>query len=293
MKTRQRTGPSAWACNNVGQIPCLDAHQGAMPSSGHFQLSSLLLSPGLCPLGSSYSFLIYGLLILPPHGYGTCQSLPTAQLSPLTLLVLSPGCNISSLPQNPAVLGRQTPLSHSDPIKPDSTPLCIHPQTANTKRDSCLVFQAWRTPEAVLPARPFLKALSDAAVCSPVPFHRLDGGFPQQHRKQRCLRYRHSGMCCAEKHCCALISLVWHQIFPAHFDSPVILFPCCQGGWIILLALGHTRESARIISPSVFKSRTAFPTLTSMDRAYTTVIIKGIFLPKKEIPSKDWKIHIN
>lgn len=175
MKTRQRTGPSARACNCTGQIPCLDAHQGAIPSSGHFQLSSLLSSLGLCrlcPLGSSNSFLIYGLLILPPHGYGTCQPLPTAQLNPLTLLVLSPGCN------NPAVLGRQTPLSHSDPIKPDSTSLYIHPQTANTKRDSCLIFQAWRTQEAVLAARPFLKALSDAAVCKPSSISQVGGRFP-------------------------------------------------------------------------------------------------------------------
>lgn len=72
-----------------------------------------------------------------------------------------------SLPQDPAVLGRQTSLSHSDPIKPDSSPLHIHPQRANTKKDSCLIFQAWRTREAVLAARPFLKALSDAAVYKP------------------------------------------------------------------------------------------------------------------------------
>lgn len=70
----------------------LDAHQGAMPSPSHFQLSSLLLPLRLCrlcPLGSSHSFLIYGLPILPLHGYRTYQPLPTAQLSPLMLLVLT------------------------------------------------------------------------------------------------------------------------------------------------------------------------------------------------------------
>lgn len=163
MKTRQRTGPSARACNSTGQIPCLDAHQGAMPSSGHFQLSSLLLSLGLCPLGSSNSFLIYGLPILSPDGYGTCQPLPTAQLSPLMLLVLAAqGSTSPAFPRK----GRQPPLSHSHPTEPDSTSLCIHPQTANTKRDSCLFFQAWSTQEAVLAAKPFLRALSDAAVCN-------------------------------------------------------------------------------------------------------------------------------
>lgn len=143
----------------------------------------------------------------------------------------------------------------------------------------------------MLAVRPFLKALSDAAVCNPSSISHVGWRSPtaEVHLPQI---QTPRDVLCWETLCCALISFVWHQIFPAHFDSPVILFPWCQGGWIILLALGHTRVSARIISPSVFKSRTAFPTLTSMDRAYTTVIIKGIFLPKKEISNKDWKIHI-
>lgn len=164
--------------------------------------------------------------VLPPCGYGTCQPLPPAQLSPLTLLVLSPGWSIPSLPQD--ILGRPAPLSLSDPITPDSTPLRVHPHTANTKRDSCLFFQARRTQEAVLAARPFLEALSDAAVCKPSS---ISGWMEVPHSSRGSRGASASDtQGCAEKHCCALISFLWHQIFPAHFDSPVILFPWCQGG---------------------------------------------------------------
>lgn len=59
-----------------------------------------------------------------------------------------------------------SPIIPFRPIRPDSTPLSVHPHRANTKRGSCLLLHAGRTQEAVLAARPFLKALSDA-VCKP------------------------------------------------------------------------------------------------------------------------------
>lgn len=163
MKTRQRTGHSARACISVGQSPCLDARHGAMPSSGHFQHSSLLLSLGLCPLGSSNPFFI--------HGSPSCHLM---DVGPVSLF------DCPAQPSN--IAGAQPRLQHPQPcpgprcpgetnpiilVRPDSTPLFIQPQTANTKKDSCLFFQAWRTQEAVLAVRPFLKALSDAAVCNP------------------------------------------------------------------------------------------------------------------------------
>lgn len=47
-------------------------------------------------------------------------------------------------------------------------PYCSHPRAANTKRDNCPFFQAWRTWEAALAAKPaFPKALHDATVLQP------------------------------------------------------------------------------------------------------------------------------
>lgn len=61
---------------------------------------------------------------------------------------------------------------------------------------------------------------------------------------------------------------------------------------MIFLVLGHAGVSALIISPSEFKNRTAFPMLTSMDRAHTCVIIEGISFRRRNDLNKDWKIHI-
>lgn len=77
MKTRQKAGPSAWACNSAGQIPCLDAHQGAIPSSGHFSC------PAFCCLSG------YAPLVLATHslfmGSSFCHLMDMGPLSPFLL----------------------------------------------------------------------------------------------------------------------------------------------------------------------------------------------------------------
>lgn len=176
-----------WAfCLSVQQCrsnSLLDAHQGAMPSPSHFQLSSLLLPLRLCKAVPPWFFPVIPYLWTPHLATSWIVDLSASSYCPAqpsnAAGAHSPGCNIPSLPQDPAVLGRQTPLSHSDPIKPDSASLCTHPQPASTKRDSCLFFQAWRTQEAVLAAKPFLKALSDAAVCKPSSISQVGWRFPR------------------------------------------------------------------------------------------------------------------
>ena len=107
---------------------------------------------GCGPLGPSSTFPTYRLPTLPPHGCGTTQPLPTAQLSSLTLLVLTAQhTTLLTFPRTRLVpLLGQTALSQSDLLKLDFRSPCSHPWTANTKRDNCPFFQAWRTREAAL-----------------------------------------------------------------------------------------------------------------------------------------------
>lgn len=150
MKTRRRTGPSARACNSAGQIPCLDAHQGAVPCSDHFQLSSILLPLGPCRLWTPRSF----------------QHVPHVQAPRVAALWIwdFSASSYSPGPTSSHCLGNLHP-----PIQTRTSrtrdPYCSHPWAANTKRDNCPFFQAWRTWEAALAAKPaFPKALHDATV---------------------------------------------------------------------------------------------------------------------------------
>lgn len=170
MKTRRSTRPSARACNSAAQIPCLDAPQGAVPSSGHFQLSSILLplgSPRLCPPWS-FQHVPYGWVPLVPTSWiWDLSASTTAQLGPLTALVLA--AQHTTLPTFP-----RAPLSHCwgklhRPLQTRSSwtsdPYCSHLRAANTKRDNRPFLQVWRTREAALAAKlTFPEAPSDAAV---------------------------------------------------------------------------------------------------------------------------------
>lgn len=128
----------------------------------------------------------------------------TAQLSPLTFLVLSPGCNMPSLAQDPAVLGRQTPLSWSDLTQHPSASIPRQP----TQRRTAACFskpgghrrQCWQSGHS---SRHWVMQ----QFVIPAPFSMLDGGPPEQ--RCICLRYRHPGMCCAEKHSAVLSSLLF------------------------------------------------------------------------------------
>lgn len=139
------------------RVPC------PAPATSSFRAFCCLSGRAGCgPLGPSSTFPVYGLPEFPPHGYRTSHPLPTAQLSPLTLLVLA--AQHVSLPVFPPC-----PTAGANCIQTRSSWTqdlnCSHPWADNAKRDTWPLFQAQRMWEAALAAKPaFPEAPSDAAV---------------------------------------------------------------------------------------------------------------------------------
>lgn len=177
MKTRHRSGPSAQACTSTGQVPCLDAHQGAVSSSGHFQLRAFCASQALqaaATLVLSTCSLCRG----SPH----CHLMDTAPLSLFLQLPQpsnaagghSPAQNLPSLPQD-----MPSSTAGANCIIPFQARLNI-PPAASTKRDNCPLFQAWRTWGAALAAEPCNFLRHQVMHQLYTPSHKLDGDPPPQ-----------------------------------------------------------------------------------------------------------------
>lgn len=188
------------------RVPC-----PALTTSSFRAFCYLLDHAGCGPLGPSSTFPTYRLPVLLPYGYGTSQPLPTAQDPPRPTAWAT-----CTLPFRPARAGLEI-LTVAIPGQPTQRGTTAHfsklgghgrqPWQLSLHSPRHCMMQQFYNPSSV----------SQVGRRSPTAAYKGEARPPWMRT--------HSETLSRETFCCSHISLVWHQIFSAHFDSSVIFPP--------------------------------------------------------------------